>query len=1036
MTEMPQVYYISFLLIGASTAVYLAYTITKLRTSPGAWPLLVLMLAAAEWSVGYALELASAAAADKLFWAKVEYLGIVTVAPAWFVFALHYTTRKNWFARRSRRLALLAIVPVLTLLLAWTNETHGLIWSQVRFDASGPVLRLELAYGPGFWLHLFYSYTLLLLGSVWLAATLLRASHLYRWQVGIALLGTLAPWLGNALYVSGLSPWPDLDLTPFAFTIAGVAYAWSLFRLRFLEIVPVARQAVLDSLADSVVVLDLDGRIVDLNPAAQQFIGLPYTALIGRPAVQVFSTYADLVKQEGDQDNVRTEIESGSGDARRTYDLQISPLTDREQYPIGRLVVLRDVTHRKQAELVLQNAKVELELRVAERTAALQQVNQQLQRELAQRRRAEDRYGSLFEDAPVMYVITRNRDGIPIIAECNQIFLETLGYSRAEVLEKPLADLYAPGSRVELVHGYQRALEGRFDVEAHQLLTRHGQVVDTLLRAQPEHDEAGNVSGTRAMYLDVTHLKRAESQFRDLMESAPDAMIIVDQDGRIDLVNAQAEQLFGYPRQELVGRHMHKLLPEQYHHRHGEHMASYFADPRTRPMGAAFELYGLRRDGSEFSVEISLSPLQTEQGVLVSAAIRDVTQRKRTEQALRHLSEQRKHLLEVTQSMLSSLSMDQVISHILDAMQSIMRYDSCGLYWIDEEAGLLRPFKMVGQGLISAALDTWTIPLGQGIGGQVAKSGQGELVNDAHLDPRSVYPADAKVRREHLISVPVRVKGETVGVFNVSRIEDAPFTLEEFDLVQLFIAQAAIAIHNAELYGEVVQRAQVVEQQGQQLRLLARRLAEAQEAERKELARELHDQVGQNLTALDFSLNLIRGQLADKAAAPQPALSHLDDALVLLSETANGIRDVMAHMRPPVLDDYGLVAALRWHADRFVSPRGIKVQVQGQEPDPRLPARVELALFRITQEALNNVVKHAQAQQVTLSVETDPAHDMVRLMVADDGVGFEPAGRATPAGRASWGLMGMVERAEAAGAQCHIESSPGRGTQVIMEVAR
>jgi signal transduction histidine kinase len=213
------------------------------------------------------------------------------------------------------------------------------------------------------------------------------------------------------------------------------------------------------------------------------------------------------------------------------------------------------------------------------------------------------------------------------------------------------------------------------------------------------------------------------------------------------------------------------------------------------------------------------------------------------------------------------------------------------------------------------------------------------------------------------------------------------------------------------------------------LRELSRRVMEAEEAERRNISRELHDRVGQNRSALNLSLNLIRAQLP--AGSPQALVERLADAQRLVESAVRQVRDVMADLRPPVLDDYGLLAALRTHADALSGRLGVPVVVTGQEPDPRLSPTTETALFRIAQEALNNVSKHARAANV--QVRLAASNGAVELAVSDDGVGFD-AGASSPE-RATWGLKTMRERAEAVGATLRIESGPG-GTRVVVAAQR
>jgi signal transduction histidine kinase len=215
---------------------------------------------------------------------------------------------------------------------------------------------------------------------------------------------------------------------------------------------------------------------------------------------------------------------------------------------------------------------------------------------------------------------------------------------------------------------------------------------------------------------------------------------------------------------------------------------------------------------------------------------------------------------------------------------------------------------------------------------------------------------------------------------------------------------------------------QALRTHAEQLRHLSHRLFEVEENERRRLSRELHDRIGANLTALSLNLKLVRNEW-------EKTSTRLDDSEKLLDSTAQLVRDVLTDMRPPGLDELGLLAALREHAEQVAQRSGLALQVHGAEPQPRLPAATEIALFRVVQEALTNIVKHARASAATVSLRTQPG--VVTLTVADDGAGFDGEARAMAAGM---GMASMRERAEAVGARAHVESAPGRGTRVIVEV--
>ena len=255
---------------------------------------------------------------------------------------------------------------------------------------------------------------------------------------------------------------------------------------------------------------------------------------------------------------------------------------------------------------------------------------------------------------------------------------------------------------------------------------------------------------------------------------------------------------------------------------------------------------------------------------------------------------------------------------------------------------------------------------------------------------------------------------------------------EEFT-IEAMISQLGVSPDNllTIILRDVTERRRAVEllrAHGERLQALTRRLMGVEESERRRLARELHDRIGQNVTALSLSLKLVRSELPEDCR--QKVMTRLDDCETLLLSTAQLVRDVLADLRPPGLDELGLVAALNEHARQVTARSGLCVTVNGTTVSPRLPPATEIALFRIAQEALTNIVKHAGATQITLTLESGAG--VVVLIIADNGCGFDTAVR--PLIR-SLGIVGMRERAESIGAWLRVESTD-HGTRVIVEAPR
>lgn len=520
-----------------------------------------------------------------------------------------------------------------------------------------------------------------------------------------------------------------------------------------------------------------------------------------------------------------------------------------------------------------------------------------------------------------------------------------------------------------------------------------------------------------------------DMNFQDVVDGIEDKLFVIDREYRVSFANLAMRQ--GLPEDKpFIG----KLCYEVFEDRNNPCSPPLWKCPLVKILQSGEPATIISPDHalctetrSNRYVKVTLYPLKDSQGN-INAFVelrKDVTAERELEnQILRrhhHL-----HALNRISSATSGLwDLDAILNIALDTVLEIVGATTGGILLIHEQTQLLS--YRVYRGLSAKYVEQVKLSVGEGVAGKVAQTGEPVVLEDISRDPRAAYPDLVSTEGlKGFVSVPLKAKDKVVGVMNIASHTSGQFSTEDMYLLNSIGCQLGTAIEQARLY-------QRLELGRERYQTLLQHALTAQEEERKQLARELHDETSQALTSLTLNLQAAITKAETDGLVDADFIGKLQKIQSLAVHTQNEIVRLMKELRPTLLDELGLPAAISRYAKDSLESLGTKVFTEFKGVEERLPPEVEVTLFRIAQGLIGNILEHAEAKNAFIRLECN-AHECV-LDIKDDGKGFDVSKitKVDKGGRGA-GLFTMKERARLVGGSCSIKSQPGKGTRIVVKV--
>lgn len=515
-------------------------------------------------------------------------------------------------------------------------------------------------------------------------------------------------------------------------------------------------------------------------------------------------------------------------------------------------------------------------------------------------------------------------------------------------------------------------------------------------------------------------LTEAETKYTRIVESAIEGIVATDPEWNITFANKRSAELLGYRHDQLRGMNFFAHL--------ADHAPTEGFDQRAGTEGeesVPFELELKRKDGTELWVLVSVTTTRSLNGKQDGRVLllTDITELKDSEQELRRRYREISAMQRLSSGLSQSLNLSTQLENSVETVLDVTGFDAAAIYLADDAHNELSLSYHRGFTSMVFAERTHKWPVGRGITGHVAKTGVPHFIEDAFDNPLFDSELKNSENVHGFAAIPVVSKEKVLGVLCIISRVPRIFSPGEQLMLQTLGKQIGISVENARLY-------EMARQRERQIRRLSIDLVQVQEEERRRFARELHDGLSQVLTTLK-----INSELALKSCGVDNEITqkHLREVITLSNEAQHEAKQIAYDLRPAILDDFGLKAAITLLATTFERRAGITVELHMASMESRFGSLIETTIYRIVQELMTNVAKHAKASKVTIQLLVRGS--VLALTVADNGSGLDPKRTFSPySDQPHYGLRNVRERVEFLGGMFRIESNPGQGAEFMIEL--